>query len=68
MTIPVFTVSDGLWWLYQALERNSIVRKLQIVKLRGQASVPGLDMFRITPYGRRKRSRGLLGWVGKQGK
>src|ERR1022692_3182408 len=36
---PVFTVSDGLFWLYQAAERSSIVRKLQIVKLRGQASV-----------------------------
>jgi circadian clock protein KaiC len=44
---PVFTVADGLFWLYQTAERNSIVRKFQIMKLRGQASVPGLHTFRI---------------------
>src|ERR1700734_2192323 len=54
---PVFTVSDGLLWLYQASERNSIVRKLQIVKLRGQASVPGLHTFRITHAGVQAFSR-----------
>ena len=63
---PVFTVSDGLLWLYQAAERNSIVRKLQIVKLRGQASVPGLHTFRITPAGLQAFSR-TLGLAG-QGK
>ena len=48
---PVFTVADGLLWLYQSVERNSIVRKLQVVKLRGQESVPGLHTFRITEHG-----------------
>ncbi len=48
---PVFTVADGLLWLYQHVERNSIVRKLQVVKLRGQESVPGLHTFRITDAG-----------------
>lgn len=48
---PVFTVADGLLWLYQSVERNSIVRKMQIVKMRGQASVPGLHTFRITDGG-----------------
>lgn len=48
---PVFTVADGLLWLYQSIERNSIVRKMQIVKLRGQESVPGLHTFRITNGG-----------------
>jgi circadian clock protein KaiC len=48
---PVFTVADGLFWLSQQVERNSIVRKLQIMKLRGQASVPGLHTFRITAEG-----------------
>lgn len=48
---PVFTVADGLLWLYQQVERNSIVRKLQVMKLRGQASVPGLHTFRITADG-----------------
>ena len=48
---PVFTVADGLIWLYQSVERNSIVRKMQIMKLRGQESVPGLHTFRITNDG-----------------
>ena len=61
---PVFTVSDGLFWLYQAAERSSIVRKLQIVKLRGQASVPGLHTFRITHAGLQAFSR-TLGLAGQ---
>ena len=48
---PVFTVADGLLWLSQVAERNSITRKLQVVKLRGQGSVPGLHTFRITGAG-----------------
>lgn len=48
---PVFTVADGLIWLYQSVHRNSIVRKMQIMKLRGQESVPGLHTFRITGDG-----------------
>ncbi len=63
---PVFTVADGLFWLSQAAERNSVVRKLQIVKLRGQASVPGLHTIRIGNYGLQAFSR-TLGLVGKEG-
>jgi circadian clock protein KaiC len=48
---PVFTVADGLFWLYQSVERNSIVRKFQVMKLRGHFSVPGLHTFRITEAG-----------------
>jgi len=48
---PVFTVADGLFWLNQSVERNSIVRKMQLMKLRGQESVPGLHTFRITERG-----------------
>src|SRR5690606_12273967 len=48
---PLFTVCDGLFWLTPAVERNSVVRKLQIMKLRGQASVPGLHTVRITDNG-----------------
>ncbi len=48
---PVFTVADGLIWLNQSVERNSIVRKMQVMKLRGQESVPGLHTFRITGDG-----------------
>src|SRR6185312_12841083 len=54
---PVFTVADGLFWLYQSVERNSVVRKLQIMKLRGQASVPGMHTFRITSAGLQAFSR-----------
>lgn len=56
---PVFTVADGLLWLYQTVERNSVVRKLQVMKLRGQASVPGLHTFRITNAGVQAFSRTL---------
>src|SRR5688572_18417894 len=60
---PVFTVADGLFWLSQQVERNSIVRKLQIMKLRGQASVPGLHTVRITDAGVQAfpRTLGLTG-------
>jgi circadian clock protein KaiC len=54
---PIFTVADGLFWLRQTAERNSVVRKLQIIKLRGQASVPGLHTFRITNAGLQAFSR-----------
>jgi len=48
---PVFTVADGLFWLSQVAERNSVGRKLQIFKVRGQASLPGLHTIRITDDG-----------------
>lgn len=48
---PVFTVADGILWLSQATDRNSIVRKLQVIKTRGQAPMPGLHTFRITDAG-----------------
>ncbi|MPZ47223.1 MAG: protein kinase [Betaproteobacteria bacterium] len=48
---PVFTVADGLLWLYQSVERNSIVRKMQVMKMRGQESVPGMHTFRISGAG-----------------
>ncbi len=48
---PVFTVADGIVWLYQEVERSSIVRKLQVMKMRGQAPMPGLHTFRITHDG-----------------
>ncbi len=56
---PVFTVADGIFWLSQIPERNSVVRKLQIVKLRGQASVPGLHTIRIGNFGLQAFSRTL---------
>ena len=48
---PVFTVADGILWLSQNLHRNSMVRKMQVVKMRGQAQAPGLHTFRISNEG-----------------
>jgi circadian clock protein KaiC len=48
---PVFTVADTIVWLAQAVDNNSIVRKLQVVKIRGQAPMPGLHTYRITDGG-----------------
>ena len=48
---PVFTVADGVLWLSQAVHRNSVVRKLQVVKVRGMAPMPGLHTMRMTSAG-----------------
>ncbi|THD52525.1 ATPase domain-containing protein [Phenylobacterium sp.] len=56
---PLFTMVDGILWLSQVTERNSVVRKLQVMKLRGQASVPGLHTIRITDDGLQAFSRTL---------
>jgi len=48
---PVFTVADGLIWLRQSMQRNSMVRKMEIMKMRGQSSLPGLHTFRIDKAG-----------------
>ncbi len=48
---PVFTVADGIIWLRQSVERNSMVRKLEIMKMRGQPTLPGLHTFRISSSG-----------------
>jgi circadian clock protein KaiC len=58
---PVFTVADGLLWLYQSLDRNSMVRKMQVMKLRGQAPIPGLHTFRITNHGVQVFPRVIVG-------
>jgi circadian clock protein KaiC len=44
-------VADGLIWLYQSVDRNSMVRKMNVMKMRGQASIPGLHTFRISERG-----------------
>jgi len=56
---PLFTMVDSILWLSQVTERNSVVRKLQVLKLRGQASVPGLHTIRITDEGLQAFSRTL---------
>jgi circadian clock protein KaiC len=44
---PIFTVADGTLRLSQNLLRNSMVRKIQVIKMRGQAHMAGLHTFRI---------------------
>jgi circadian clock protein KaiC len=48
---PLFTIADGILWLSQATDRNSVVRQIQAVKIRGRAQMPGLHTFRITDDG-----------------
>lgn len=47
----VFTVADGVVWLSQAVDHNSVVRKMQVQKMRGQAQIPGLQTMRLTQAG-----------------
>ncbi|MDZ7863775.1 ATPase domain-containing protein [Acidovorax sp.] len=48
---PVCTVADGLIWLRQSVQRNSMVRKMEVLKMRGQPTLPGLHTFRIESDG-----------------
>ena len=57
---PVCTVADGILWLSQNLHRNSMVRKVQVVKIRGQAQAPGLHTFRIGDDGIRIFPRAIV--------
>jgi circadian clock protein KaiC len=50
---PVYTVADSLIVLSQKTERNSVVRKIKIAKMRGQSDLPGLHTLRITGDGLR---------------
>lgn len=50
---PIFTVADGILWLSQAVNRNSMVRKIQVVKMRGQSTIPGLHTVKISADGLR---------------
>jgi circadian clock protein KaiC len=45
---PVFTLADGLLSLEQSVFRNSMVRQLQVLKMRGISSRPGRQTFRIS--------------------
>ncbi|WLI90155.1 ATPase domain-containing protein [Massilia sp. R2A-15] len=44
---PVFTVADGIVWLSQRVQGDSMVRKMQVVKMRGAAQKLGAHTFRI---------------------
>lgn len=57
---PIFTVADGLIWLTQDTYQGSMVRKLEIKKMRGQATLPGEHTFRIDGQGMRTFPRAIL--------
>jgi circadian clock protein KaiC len=48
---PIMTVADGVLALSQSQQDNSIVRKIRIVKMRGQAHMAGMHTFRISGDG-----------------
>jgi circadian clock protein KaiC len=48
---PIMTVADGVLALAQAQEQNSVVRKIRIIKMRGQAHLAGSHTFRISGQG-----------------
>jgi circadian clock protein KaiC len=48
---PVFTMADGLLMLTQRVDRNSMVRQAQVLKIRGNAPQPGLHTLRISQEG-----------------
>jgi circadian clock protein KaiC len=50
---PIMTVADGLLYLSQHQEQNSVLRKIRIVKMRGQEHLSGSHIFRITDDGLR---------------
>jgi circadian clock protein KaiC len=48
---PVFTMADGLLTMNQHVSRNSMVRQIQVLKMRGNAPQPGLHTIRISERG-----------------
>ncbi len=57
---PIFTVADGILWLSQNLHRNSAVRKMQVVKMRGQSQATGLHTFRVSDEGIKVFPRAII--------
>lgn len=48
---PIFTIADSILWFTQNIDRNAMVRKMGILKMRGRAQTPGMHTFRITSAG-----------------
>jgi circadian clock protein KaiC len=65
---PVFTMADGLLMLTQRIDRNSMVRQVQVQKIRGNAPQPGLHTLRITQDGLKAFPRMLKPIEEAQGK
>lgn len=56
----IFTVADSILWMSQNVYRNSMMRKMQVTKIRGQAQAPGLHTFRISNDGIRVFPRAII--------
>jgi circadian clock protein KaiC len=56
---PVFTMADGLLVMCQQVSRNSMVRQVQVQKMRGNSPQPGLHTIRISEEGVRAFPRML---------
>ncbi|HUQ89106.1 MAG TPA: ATPase domain-containing protein [Vicinamibacterales bacterium] len=56
---PAFTMADGLLLMRQQIIRNSMVRQVQVVKMRGNSPQPGLHTIRISEDGVRAFPRML---------
>ncbi|MBW8897335.1 MAG: AAA family ATPase [Massilia sp.] len=48
---PIITVADGMLALSHNLDEDSVVRKIRIIKMRGQAHMAGAHTLRITDDG-----------------
>jgi circadian clock protein KaiC len=57
---PVFTVADGIIWMSQVVHRDAMIRKIQVIKMRGQAQSPGVHTFRIDDDGIEVFPRAIL--------
>ena len=57
---PIFTVADGVLWLTQHVYRESMVRKMHVMKMRGQGPISGLHTFRISEEGIRVFPRAIV--------
>jgi circadian clock protein KaiC len=62
---PVFTVADGIIWMSQLVHRDALVRKIQVVKMRGQAQSLGVHTFRIGDGGIEIFPRAMLAAAAK---
>jgi circadian clock protein KaiC len=56
---PIITVADGMIALSHNLDEDSVVRKVRVVKMRGQAHLAGAHTLRITDDGIRVYPRVL---------
>jgi circadian clock protein KaiC len=58
---PVVTVADGILWLTQNVYQESMVRKMEVRKMRGQATLPGQHTLRINADGIQVFPRAIMG-------